>query len=158
MKVKINKPLLIGSLALFTLILFKAKKMFTELDAKKAILNIKDKYGLEMAMLIEQMFRFETNHFKSLQYKKTGTAGLTVGKWPAPVPKSPTVTFKTNPALDSAGRSQIDYIVWNPAEFTEFLVNYIKRYNGNFGRWFSTDPEKQKAYINKVSQVKTRFV
>ena len=152
-----NKKVLILTGAVLFALLFMQKE-FTEADAKAAILAVKEKHGEEMARLIEKMFRLETRHFKSLQYRKTGTAGLTVGKWPSPVPKTPTITLKTNPALDSAGRSQISYIVWNPADFSEFLAQYIKRYNGNFGRWYSTKPELQAAYAAKVNQIKNRFV
>lgn len=156
MKPKNKKVLILTGAVLFVLLLMH--KEYTEADAKAAILAVREKYGVEMARLIEKMFRLETRHFKSLQYKKTGTAGLTAGKWPAPVPKNPVITLKTNPALDSAGRSEISYIIWNPADFTDFLAQYIQRYNGNFGRWYSTNPAKQLEYISKVNQVKNRFV
>lgn len=159
MKSKNKKIFLYTGAALFILLMLQAdKKEFTEADVKAAILSVREKYGVELARTIEQMFRLETAHFKSLQYKKTGTAGLTAGKWPEPVPKGPIITLKTNPALDSAGRSQINYIVWNPADFTDFLAKYIIRYNGNFGRWYSTNPALQQQYAEKVAQIKPRFV
>jgi hypothetical protein len=132
---------------------------FTEHDARKAVFAVRDKYGVDLARTVEKMFRWETAHFTSRQYRETGTAGLTAAKgWPVEVPKSPTVTFRVDPALDSAGRSKIDYIVWSPEPFALFLASYIKKYNGNFARWFSTDENKQVSYREKVNSIKTKFV
>jgi len=135
----------------------KPQNNFTELDAKNAILAVKNKYGVDMARLVEKMFRWETGHFKSGAYKVTGTAGMTKGNWGAGVPTD-TINFKTNPALDSGGRSNIDFILWNPKDFALYLASYIKRHNGNYGRWFSTIPEKQTSYANKVQTIKAKFV
>lgn len=53
-------------------------KLYTLDDAKEALKIIYDKYGEEMAMTIEKMYRSETAHFSSGQYKHTGTGGMEV--------------------------------------------------------------------------------
>lgn len=142
--------------------LYKRKKMegekFTEADGKEAIKAVQIAYGDDMARLVEKMFRHETKHFKSTQYKLTGTPGLVKGKWPSPVPTSPTIKMKVNPALEAGGRSELEFIVWTPKECALFLAAYIKRYNGNFARWFSTNEAKQKKYAEAVNKIKAKFV
>ena len=134
------------------------KRDFNEEDAKLGILAVKNKYGVEMAKTVEKMFRHETSHFKSGQYKKTGTPGMTAMNWGSNVPKTPTITFNTNPKLDSANRTQISFIVWNPYDASLFLADYITRHKGNFGRWFSTIPSKQISYAIAVNKIIPRFV
>lgn len=51
---------------------------FTENDGKEALKVIYDKYGKDMDIIIERMYRDETRHFKSGQYKACGTGGMEV--------------------------------------------------------------------------------
>jgi len=129
------------------------KNMYTEQDAKDAILNIEKKYGKEMAQTVEKMARLETNHFKSSQFKLTGTAGMEAGAWGKYLPDVKQTIMLKDPVLGMR-----PFLVWNPMEFFIFLAEYIKRYNGNYGRWNSTNPDKQKKYIATVNTVKSRFV
>ena len=71
--------ILIGVLFLFGKIF--NKKMFSEQDARTAILKLKDAKGAERARLVEQMMRLETNHIRSEQYRNTGSAGMEAGAW-----------------------------------------------------------------------------
>ncbi len=131
-------------------------KNFTLDDAKKAITAVKNKYGVDMARIVEKLFRFETKHFTSGQYKQTGSAGMVEGHW-SDVPKDSV----SAPLLihNTYGEPDLKYIVWNsPTDFAIFLANYIKKYNGNFARWNSTDPIKQKIYSDSVLKVKSQFV
>ncbi|EKT3967486.1 hypothetical protein NTJ12_002578 [Flavobacterium psychrophilum] len=52
------------------------KNNFTVDDGKKALEIIYDKYGEEMAIIIERMYRDETAHFTSKQYASCGTGGM----------------------------------------------------------------------------------
>ncbi|MCW3078364.1 MAG: bacterial domain protein [Bacteroidetes bacterium] len=124
---------------------------FTDQDIKKGVLAVKDKYGIEMAQTVEKIFRLETGHFSSQQYRQTGTPGLVEGKWPNPVPKYPTVSFNTN-------RGRLNYVVWNPLECAMFLAEYIKKYSGNYARWNSTDKTAQAEYRKRVESIKPKFV
>lgn len=135
----------------------KSKKMFTEQDAKEAILAVQKSYGREMASTIEKMLRLETNHFKSKQYQLTGSAGMEVGKWKA-IPKDATNgTVKMNDADLSDGTDE--FIKWKSVkDFCFFLAEYINRYKGNFARWYSVQKEGQKTYADKINSVKSKFV
>lgn len=131
---------------------------FTEADGEKAILAIKAKYGVEMARTVEKIMRLETAHFKSGQYKKTGSAGMEVGKW-KDLPKEliSTQTVKMEDADKSDGIDE--FIVWkSPTSFAIYLAEYIKRYNGNWARWNTTNAEKQRKYAAIVNSIKTKFV
>ena len=52
------------------------KKDFNLSDAREALRYIYNTYGRDMAIIIEKMFRGETAHFASVQYKKCGTCGM----------------------------------------------------------------------------------
>ncbi|TLD82045.1 hypothetical protein LS68_003320 [Helicobacter sp. MIT 05-5293] len=54
----------------------KNERLYTLDDAKEALKIIYHKYGEEMARIIEKMYRSETAHFDSGQYKHTGTGGM----------------------------------------------------------------------------------
>lgn len=54
----------------------RSGNLFTYADAEDALRIIFDKYGYDMAVVIERMYRDETGHFKSLQYKNCGTGGM----------------------------------------------------------------------------------
>lgn len=130
----------------------KIADKFNEADAKKAILEISNRYGAELARVVEKMMRLETAHFKSKQYTQTGTAGMLVSKgWPKVVPQNETVTFKVK-GVDYT------YLVWNPYDFALFLANYIRKFDGNFARWNSLNVAEQEKYRKSVNAVKPLFV
>lgn len=127
--------------------------MFTEADAKEAIQEVTKKYGTATAQTVEKMMRLETAHFTSMQYRLTGTAGMEIGKWGKSVPNAGTVQMK-----EGGTGIKKTFLVWNPKNFALFLADYITRYNGNFARWNSLQPDTQKEYANRVSKIKSRFV
>jgi len=133
-------------------------KSFTIDDGKTAVLAVKSKYGVDMAKIIEKMFRWETGHFKSGQYKKTGSAGMEVGKW-SNIDKYllEPYTVKMQDADLSDGIDE--FIVWkSPTQFAFYLAEYIKRHGGNWARWNTTNAEKQALYRSKVNSLTTKFV
>lgn len=50
--------------------------LFTYADAEDALRIIFNKYSHDMAVAIKRMYRDETGHFKSLQYKNCGAGGM----------------------------------------------------------------------------------
>lgn len=134
----------------------QAANNFTEADAEKAIKTVKDIYGTATAQIVEKIFRHETAHFTSEQYRRTGTAGMTVGAW-RNLPKLPIVTGigKVNKAGEQS--KQTLYYVWNPKDFSIYLAEFLKRHNMNAGAWNSVKKEKQFEYISKLTGVKTHF-
>lgn len=134
------------------------KKNFNEDDGKLAIISVKDKYGIDMARIVERMFRWETAHFKSGQYRNTGSAGMEIGKW-SNLPKDQ-IESGTYDAHDADPTDGIDkFIIWKHPKYAAlYMADYIKRNGGNWARWNSTNPDKQTAYRNKVNTITPKFV
>lgn len=166
---KENLIILISGLAIVFLITRKKKKKtnskemnsssesgnnFTPEDAKNALEMLAETRGKEIAKIAERVLRWETNHFKSRQYKLTGSAGMEIGKWkdlPAGMESIPMTENKT-------GKTK-RFIVWgSPYSFLNYFADYVQRHNGNWARWYSTKPELQTEYRNKVNTVKNRIV
>lgn len=129
-------------------------KDFNTEDAKQAILAVQDEYGTDMARIVEKIMRLETAHFTSTQYKKTGSAGMEAGHWKNLPDNVTTIDFK-----DAHDGHIGHFIVWDSVtDFAKYLANYINEFNGNFARWNSTNPDKQKQYADAVNKVSTKFV
>lgn len=138
-------------------------KLFTENDALVALRRIAQEKGKERATLLERMLRLETNHFRSLQYQQTGSAGMEDGAWGATVkPYFPngyqTVFFRDNHPQERGTNKPLAFIVWNSVyDFCRFLSDYIDRHQGNYARWNSTIAARQATYRNKIASVIPRF-
>lgn len=157
----------------------KDEKLFNEEDARKALRIIHDKYGKDIAVIVEKMYRLETAHFTSKQYKHCGTGGMEVfGS--APYYGWDSTTYKNHPehtpigtwsAMEGAGLSGKGGNVQQtnkPKTFVklptvlagmEYKAEYIKRYDGNYARWFNKDNAiAQEAYRESLKGIKPRIV
>jgi hypothetical protein len=156
-------------LAIIYIILFSKKSkseipmetknhMFNEQDGKDAVLAVKNKYGVDMARIVEKMLRWETGHFKSGQYKKAGSAGMEVGKWSNINPDElEPYTIKMHDADKTDGIDE--FIVWKHPKYAAlYLAAYIQRHKGNWARWNTTNEAKQAVYRAKVDTIKSKFV
>lgn len=154
------------------------KRNYTLEDAEFAINLIYKKHGKQMAIIIEKMYRSETAHFESLQYKQTGTGGMeSFGLppyygWdkdffllnPNYTPIGVTHLFENVGISKQGGNAQIKD---RPKEFIifptviaamEYLVFYINKYNGNYARWHSTNSVAQEAYKKILDKIIPRIV
>ena len=130
------------------------KRLFTEEDAIEALKKAQIEFGTEKAKILEKILRWETAHFKSKQFQFTGSAGMEIGKWKNLPPNAPYITLTEN----KTGLKK-KFIVWGSVyNFLKYLSEYIDRHEGNWGRWYSINPEKQADYKAKVNQVKNRIV
>ncbi|RZK99900.1 MAG: hypothetical protein EOO89_30810, partial [Pedobacter sp.] len=128
------------------------KKNFGLKEATTGLQAVYKKYGKEMAETVERMYRMETNHFKSGQYRNTGTGGMEVFGSDPYYGWDPKF-FKANPqytpegiysAYEGKGLSGIGgnqqvtnrakrFVVMPSVEAgMMFKANYINRYNGNY--------------------------
>jgi hypothetical protein len=160
-KQAIKLAILIAILVLVIIILTKhldrmdADKNFTIQDAKSGLEKIEKIHGKRMAQLIEKMMRLETGHFRSLQYIKTGSAGMEVGKWPNLPMASIAGTYDLK---DDHDKHLAHFYVWtSPYEFMEYLVSYIDRHGGDFARWNTTNESGKAAYASKVNSIKPQY-
>lgn len=152
-------------------------KNFGESDARNALLKIYQNYGSEMSAIVEKMYRSETNHFKSKQYRLTGTGGMEAhgagpyygwdrsffSKYPEYSPVGVTSMFENKGLSGLGGNTQVTdkpkvFIVMPSVEAgMMFKVDYINRYNGNYARWHSINPKVQDAYKNGLKGVRARI-
>lgn len=133
--------------------------MFTDLDAKAALLEIERLKGKERAQLIERIFRDETAHFKSKQYQLTGSSGMEKGNWTnLDESKLTYITMNDNHPDQVKVKARI-FIKWNSVlDAMLYLSDYIDRHDGNFARWNSTDPAKQLAYKKIVDSITNHYI
>ena len=155
------------------------KTLFTEADAKTALAKIVSVYGKPLAKQIEQVARLETSHFKSQQYKLTGTGGMEAhgnapyyGWYSAFFIANPQYTpVGTTDMLEGKGASEIGgnaqstkpkvFVIMPSVEaWMMFLADYAKRYatEGGIARWYSTDKAKQTIYLASLNQIIPRIV
>ena len=131
---------------------------FTIADAEEALRQLEKIKGRERARLIERMFRLETAHFKSGQYKLSGSAGMEMGNWQG-IDESKFSTFQMKDNHLTGDKQMRTFIKWNSVlDFCLYLSDYIDRYDGNFARWNSRDSARQEMYRFRVSQIKNRTV
>ena len=126
---------------------------FTEADAKSAVLYVLNKYGKDWAKVFEQVYRKETAHFTSLQFKLTGSAGMEVGKWAGKVPTEFVKIIENGPGKEKS------FLKWNSTiDFAEYWIQYALRWDGNWARWYSTNATLQNQYRSDSLKVTTRYV
>ncbi|MGL5782013.1 MAG: hypothetical protein ACRCXW_05630 [Plesiomonas shigelloides] len=152
--------------------------LFTYADAENALRVIFNKYGYDMAVVIERMYRDETRHFESLQYKNCGTGGMEAfGKppyygWdktffennPSYKPVGTWSSFENKGKSGSGGNSQVTdkkkVFIKFPSVLAamEYKVFYINKYEGNWARWHNaSDANAQMVYRENISKIKPRI-
>lgn len=132
--------------------------MFSETDAKEALIKLMSIKGKERAQLIEKIFRWETAHFRSKQFQYCGSPGMEDGDW-KDLDES---TMKKIVMKDNhPEKVKIDdrvFLVWNNIlDFCLYLSDYIDRYNGNYARWNSRNLDQQERYRKCIKSVLPKF-
>lgn len=130
-------------------------------EEAKALAKIVKEFGRDTAKKVEQMFRWETAHFKSGGYKATNGAGMEAVKMTFPYGWNPKVFegVKTDGLvnlIDSGGRN---------VQFIKFATKYdgmkaLANFLGyrKMGSWYSTNADAQKMYEGKVLAVTPKIV
>ena len=151
--------------------------MITELEIKAALEKVSSVYGLNHAKRLEQLYRNETSHFKSGNFKVTLSAGMEVGSkteypygwnslkpfWDSNPQYAPIGTFSQaeNTSALAKKRGVRTFIQFGSIEASMMTVaELIKLRGGNFGRWFASQdlPDKIQAYNNELDKIKVRLV
>ena len=144
-----------------------------------ALLKVYKEYGEEIAMIVEKMYRLETDHFKSEQYQNCGTGGMEVfGK--APYYGWDSSTFKQHPqyspvgtwsamenkGLDGKGgnaqqKDKPKVFVKLPSVLAGMIykADYINRYDGNYASWYNkNNMQAQEKYRESLKGIIPRIV
>ena len=151
--------------------------LFTVQDGKDALRKIYDKYGKDMSVIVERMFRIETTHFTSGQYQHCGAPGMEVHGAP-PAYGWSSDFFSQHPEYQPAGiwskkegrglsgqggNAQVtdkpkQFVVFDSVESSmEYIVYYINKHGGNYARWYSTQDSAQKLYREECGAIKPKF-
>lgn len=131
--------------------------------------------GKDLLTIVEKMYRLETTHFTSEQYKHCGTGGMEVfgsaphygwdGSLYTEQPVGKWSSFE-NPGLSGQGGNA--QVTNKQKEFVQlpsvisgmrYKINYIIKYNGNFERWFNkTDETARSTYRTTLRGIRARFI
>jgi hypothetical protein len=151
--------------------------LFTVQDGKEALRKIYDKYGKDMSVIVERMFRIETKHFTSGQYQHCGAPGMEVHGAP-PAYGWSSDFFSQHPEYQptgiwskkegrglsgQGGNAQVtdkpkQFVVFDSVESSmEYIVYYINKHGGNYARWYSTQDSAQKLYREECGAIKPKF-
>lgn len=151
--------------------------LFTVQDGKEALRKIYDKYGKDMSVIVERMFRIETKHFTSGQYQHCGAPGMEVHGAP-PAYGWSSDFFSQHPEYQptgiwskkegrglsgQGGNAQVtdkpkQFVVFDSVESSmEYIVYYINKHGGNYARWYSTQDSAQKLYREECGTIKPKF-
>lgn len=149
--------------------------MITEQEIKEALQKVSSVYGLAHAKRLEQLYRNETAHFKSGNFKVTLSPGMEVGSkteypygwislkpfWDANPQYRPIGTFaqSENTSALAKKRGVRTFIKFGSIEGSMISVaELIKLRGGNFGKWFSKDPIQIEKYNHELDKIRVRLV
>lgn len=144
---------------------FRGRSM--EQKFKKNLKDISKKYGNSIAQNVEKIYRLETNHFKSGQFKHTFSPGMeSFGvNYPYGWNTISNIYWNQNPLHAPVGfytgkenqtglqKTFLKFPSLRAAMFT--LAAFLNHYGNNPGRWFSTNKDKQTAYNTSINKFKT---
>ena len=146
---------------------FIYKKETIKIKFKRNLKSIMKKYGKAIAINVEKIYRLETNHFKSGQFKNTFSPGMeSFGKkypygwntmarvfWDDNILYRPVGFYKGKENQTGLTKTFLKFPNLKAAMFT--LAAFLEHYGNNPGRWFSLDKEKQTAYNYSIYKFKT---
>lgn len=151
---------------------------YTVEDAKLALRTIYNKYGKDMAVIIERMYRDETRHFQSMQYRRCGTGGMEAfgqppyygwdAKFFEAAPEFSPIgiweAFENKGMSTQGGNQQVTdrkkrfVVLPSVLAGMEYKVSYINKHGGNWARWHSTDTSVQSVYRTHIEAIRAKFV
>lgn len=143
------------------------KKVVTENEIRNSLKTVEQNFGTDIAKWVEKIYRGETNHFKSVQFLLTYSAGMLKFKDTYPYGWGNFKTFWAfYPNYEPVGYAKI-YVTREKKDFYYLafpsltagmmtLADYVKK-NGPL-RWNSTDKAAQAEYAKLLNSIKNRYV
>ena len=142
----------------------------TQDEKQQAFVNLKNNFGLEFAKKIEQLFRWETGHFTSDQFKEGFSPGMVATKTTYPFGWASLDEFNKQNSIDGRrygiGRT---FVVkgknFRYVKFPNFTtaVNFVSWFirnkrGGVVQKWNSLDTTASNKYLSDLNTIKTHFV
>jgi len=158
-----TEPVLEGGVSQYTEYSPQSLKNYTLYDAIEGLKRIEREYGKEIAKRVEQIYRFETAHFRSVQYRRTGSAGrLWTGsgnRWCVYVLETPAgnkIVSAGTPGARMFCYKVYDSVYEAMKELAERLKN--KGITAGTMSWRGGSLPTQLEYVNKVSSIQTQII
>lgn len=132
-------------------------------EIKKVLAEIANVYGQDTARNVEKVYRAETNHFKSGQYKKSGSPGMLKHATDFPYGWTVANNLWQNAAFRpigdttfNVGGKDFTYLVFPDFKSAAFtLAEFIREYGPL--RWNSLDATAQAKYKILLDSIMPRF-
>lgn len=139
----------------------------------KAFKNLKTEFGTDIAKNVERMYRLETAHFKSSQFKKTYSAGMErfseefpfgwgneLRNFVKEYPEYGTEEeFSTLPFTESKTGKKKYFVKFPSLEAAIMFLGYVmKQRKNNAGSWYSTKEESQKRYNDTIKKIEPTII
>ena len=166
-----NKKIIIIIAIIILLTLIPIKMVIDEQTLKSAFRKIATNSGTARAQDLERLYRLETAHFSSKQFKETGSPGMEahsnkfpygwtslLGFW-TKYPQHAPIGFYSifeNKGLGDREVKQKNFLKFASFESALLSLNkYADKYP--IERWYSTRPEEQQKYRNTLNSIIPRF-
>lgn len=143
--------------------LWRKNKSVSVDGPKEALERVKNMFGPEIAKNVERIYRLETRNFDSEQYRKTFSAGQEAVEGIDKYPYGWNDSFWNKyPTLRPIGLVGMNDVSGTYARFIKYpnvtagmlyLGDFLRRYNNNPGRWFTTNDAAQKTYNEKIASI-----
>lgn len=138
-------------------------------DSFKEVIQL---YGVDNAKKLERMYRWETAHFKSKQFKQTFTPGMEIGAGKTTFPygwsslrdyakaKNLQGDEFTTVSMHEGGTGILKTFIAFPdlKNAVLFTAYVLSKRSWNPGAWYSTNPDSQARYNEKLKGVIPRIV
>lgn len=145
------------------------QRKYSAEDAPKGLESVLRNFGRETAQQVEKIFRLETRHFKSEQFVNTGSAGMVAVKTGFPFGWGSLLRFMGSDLAKGdktgfwkykmlVGQKYWEYIGFPTIEDSMNFVAQTITDRGRAGAWYSTRPESQDGYEEKLSKIRTPIV
>lgn len=135
----------------------------------EALKAVKNEYGSEIAENVERIYRLETAHFKSTQFKGTGSAGMhafndnfpfgwgnEMREFIKKYPKAENGFFIKTYTESGTGRKQ-KYLGFKNIKYAFLFLAFVIDKRGNPASWHTLNKEKQIKYLHALKNVTPLF-
>jgi hypothetical protein len=138
-------------------------------DIKAAFEDLKKNYGRDFANKIEKLYRLETGHFESGQFKEGNSPGMVARKSTYPFGWASLDEFNKSHSIDgrfnTIGKTfVVDGKNYRYVGFPDFktALNFVSWFirtkrGGVVEKWNSLDPAAAAKYLNKLNSITTQY-
>lgn len=154
----------------------------SEVEIKNAFTKLAENYGLPIAKAVEKIFRLETRHFASSQFRVAFSAGMLkfgsvfpygwgrqLKLWTLYPELAPDGTYTIYVKVLPDGRGVISstpkegykkyvYLTFPSIYAGLAAVAENIKSRGNAESWNSNDPKEQKVYLSRLNTISNRYV